>query len=65
MTTAEQIDDIPRPGWFVASFALYVTLGVLFKSTVLNWVVGPLWLVLTLWLVPALARRVRDAMGGS
>ena len=64
MTTADHIEDLPRPSWFVASFALYVTLGLLFKSAVLNWIVGPLWLVLTLWLLPALARRARALVGG-
>ncbi|MDH3705513.1 MAG: hypothetical protein OES57_05565 [Acidimicrobiia bacterium] len=65
MTAADPIDGLPRPAWFVASFALYVTLGLLFKSAVLNWIVGPLWLLLTLWLVPTLARRARDLVGGS
>ncbi len=51
-------DQLPPPGWFVASFLLYVALGLVFKTAVLNWIVGPLWLLLTIWFVPAAFRRL-------
>lgn len=59
MTTAAPVEGLPRPIWFVASLVLYVVLGLLVKSTVLNWIVGPLWLLITLYLVPLLWRRLR------
>ena len=47
---------------YVVSFVIYVVAGLLFRSTVLNWIVGPLWLLATLHLVPGLWRRL---VGGS
>ncbi len=48
-------------GWYAAALAAYVVLGVLTKSVVLNWVVGPLFPLLVLYLLPrgvsALRRR--------
>ena len=43
---------------YVVSFAVYVGAGLAFKSTVLNWIIGPLWLLLSLWLVPNAVRLV-------
>lgn len=43
---------------YVVSFVVYVVAGLLFKSTVLNWIVGPLWLLITLHFVPELWRRI-------
>ena len=38
--------------WYVLAFAAYVVLGFFFKSLVLNWIVGPTWLVVWLYIVP-------------
>ena len=43
--------------WYGAAFVGYVALGYFFKSAVLNWIVGPLWLVVWLYLVPKALRR--------
>lgn len=49
---------LPGAPWFVVTFVVYVVLGLVIKSAVLNWIVGPLWLLATLYLVPlALGRR--------
>ena len=53
------VPGLPSPAWFVATFVGYVVLGLVTKSAVLNWVVGPLWLLLTLYVLPELFRRVR------
>ena len=46
------------PAAYVVALAVYVVLGYFLKSAVLNWIVGPLWLVLVLHLLPkALGRR--------
>jgi hypothetical protein len=37
---------------YLLAFAAYVALGYVFKSAVLNWIVGPLWLLLTFELIP-------------
>jgi hypothetical protein len=48
------------PGWaYVVVLAVYVVLGVFLKTIVLNWIVGPLFLVLTLHLLPNLFDRRR------
>ena len=45
--------DLRRQYWWVAgSLVVYVILGVWLKSLVLNWIVGPLWLIVTLYLLP-------------
>ena len=52
VTAGEAIID-DAPVWaYVASFVVYVVLGYFFTSVVLNWIVGPLWLVATLHLLP-------------
>ena len=43
---------------YVAAFVVYVALGYFLKSIVLNWIVGPLFLVLVLYVLPKLFRRV-------
>lgn len=57
------------PAWYVRRFELvlyvvaatsYVGLGV-FHKFLLNWVVGPVWLVSWLWAVPSAIDRVRPA----
>ena len=54
------VAHLPAVGWFVVSFAVYVVLGLIVKSWVLNWIVGPLWLLLTLYLLPAAVRWLWD-----
>lgn len=47
------------PPWpaYVATFVVYVALGYRFRSVVLNWIIGPLFLVLCLYVLPRLVRR--------
>jgi len=59
-----------RPGdppWYTRRFELvlyllagasYVGLGI-FNKWLLNWVIGPIWLVVWIWLVPGLVDRAR------
>jgi hypothetical protein len=50
----------PRPWLYVVAFLAYVALGLLTGSVVLNWIVGPLFPLLALYLVPlAIRRRAR------
>jgi hypothetical protein len=49
--------DIPV-GWYVAALVAYVAGGFVFKSALLNWLVGPLFLLLVLYAVPTLVRTV-------
>lgn len=44
--------------WYAAALAVYVTAGYFLKSVLLNWLVGPLFLLIVLYLVPTLLRRV-------
>ena len=45
-------------GWYLAAGSSYVLVGQ-HQKAVLTWLVGPAWVVATLWLGPALADRVR------
>jgi hypothetical protein len=45
-------------GYLVAA-AVYVALGVILPELLLSWIVGVAYLLVAVWLVPALARRVR------
>ena len=51
----------PRPWVWAVALVVYVGLGLLTRSVVLNWVVGPLFPLLALYLLPraagALVRR--------
>ncbi len=44
---------------YLAAGALYVALGVLEPNLLLSWVEGAAFLLLAVWLVPALVRRLR------
>jgi hypothetical protein len=44
----------PGPWHYLLAFVVYVALGVLTRSVVLNWIVGPLFLLLSLYVVPRL-----------
>jgi len=47
-----------RPAWhYAAAFAAYVALGLVLKTVVLNWIVGPFFLVGVFHLLPRLGRR--------
>ncbi len=43
---------------FVGALVVYVALGLVVKSTVLNWIVGPLFPVLVLYVIPHAIRRL-------
>jgi hypothetical protein len=47
----------PSPGWYLAALVGYVIAGFFLKSVLLNWVVGPLFLLIVLYLVPTWLRR--------
>lgn len=56
------------PGWYTRRIELilyllagasYVALGV-FHKFLLNWIIGPIWLVAWIWAVPALVERLRQ-----
>lgn len=57
---------IRRLAPFAAVLVVYVALGVTLKSVVLNWIVGPLFLLFALYLVPrALGRPLQlDGVDG-
>lgn len=49
---------------YVATFIVYLILGYLFRSVVLNWIIGPLFLVGCLHVLPRLlGRRAAKAAG--
>ena len=58
------VEGLPPAAWFVVTFVVYVILGLVVKSTVLNWIIGPLWLLITLFLLPTMVRRARARVGG-
>ena len=49
----------PGPVGFALALATYVVLGVTLKSVVLNWIVGPAYLVVVLHVIPTSLRRLR------
>jgi hypothetical protein len=53
------VQGIPSRRWFIATFVVYVALGLTLKTLVLNWIVGPLWLLVTLFLLPEAVRWIR------
>ena len=58
-----EIEGLPAPGWIALSFVVYVVLGLAFRTVVLNWIVGPLWLLLTLYVLPTLGRSLLARVG--
>jgi hypothetical protein len=44
---------------YVAAFVVYVAIGYFLKSLVLNWIVGPIYLVLALYVLPKALGRAR------
>ena len=53
----------PSAWLYVPVFLLYVALGLLTKSLVLNWIVGPLFPLLVLYVVPHLVGLGRRRLG--
>lgn len=54
----------PPPMAYVATLVLYLVLGYAFRSVFLNWIVGPLFLVGCLHVVPRLlGRRAPEPAG--
>jgi hypothetical protein len=55
------------PAWYTrrVELVLYVVAGItyvvagLWQKFLLNWIIGPVWLVAWIWLAPALAERLR------
>ena len=45
---------------FVLALAVYIVLGLLLKSVFLNWIVGPTFPLVVLYLLPKAFRRDRD-----
>lgn len=66
MTAGGPAPPLPtRPVWhYVAAFVAYVVLGVAFKSVFLNWIVGPLFPLVVLHLLPRLLRGLRPPTAG-
>ncbi len=54
------LPDEPTPLAYVVAMATYVALGLVFRSAVLNWIVGPLYLLVALHVLPAGLRRLRE-----
>jgi hypothetical protein len=50
--------------WYGLAGVTYVGFSV-FNKFLLNWFVGPLWLVTVVWAGPLLVDRVRDRRGGA
>ena len=58
MSEAPEPEDAPAAA-YVAAFVAYVALGYFLKSWLLNWIVGPLFLLVVLYLVPKALGRLR------
>jgi hypothetical protein len=44
---------------YLVAAALYITLGVAYPSLLLSWVEGAAFLLLVVWILPSLIRRLR------
>ncbi len=44
---------------YLAAAAVYIAVGVVLPEVLLSWIVAVAYLLVALWLVPALARRFR------
>ncbi len=54
----------PPPVAYIAAFVAYLVLGYVFRSVFLNWIIGPLFLVGSLYVVPRLlGRRAAEPAG--
>ena len=64
-----EAQEVPPPAApplaaYVAVLVVYVALGYVLKSVLLNWIVGPLFLFAVLYLLPRLAGRRSPGDGG-
>jgi hypothetical protein len=55
-------DRLAPAAWFVVSFLAYVACGLVVHTFVLNWIVGPTWLLVTLWVLPSAWHRLQRAV---
>jgi len=51
-------DDHISRWWYATALVVYVTAGFFLKSVLLNWLVGPLFLLIVLYIVPTLLRNL-------
>jgi hypothetical protein len=63
MTTDGEIAQPQQTGdisiwWYAVALAIYIPLGFLTQSVVLNWIVGPIFPLLVLYVGPTFARRI-------
>jgi hypothetical protein len=56
LSTARQDGPATAIAW-IGVLAIYVILGLAFKSVFLNWIVGPLFPFVVMYLIPRLWRR--------
>ena len=49
--------------WYVVALVVYVVAGYFLKSFLLNWIIGPLFLLIALYLVPTGARWLTTTIG--
>ena len=54
----------PSPVAYLATLVVYIVLGFFLKSVVLNWIVGPMFLLVALHLLPRLVRSVPSNHAG-
>lgn len=45
-----------HPGWYGAAMIIYIVGGFLWQSVLLNWLVGPLFLLAILYVFPTVGR---------
>ncbi|AYY13066.1 hypothetical protein EF847_10520 [Actinobacteria bacterium YIM 96077] len=54
---ARRKDGIPA-SWYVIALVVYVTIGYFTKSVLLNWIMGPLFLLVMLYIIPTVIRGI-------
>lgn len=61
---AEQADDAFKVpiAYYVAALVAYIGLGLAFKVVFLNWIVGPLFMLFALDVLPRTVRRLRGVV---
>ena len=50
-------------GWYVAALVVYIGAGYFLKTWLLNWIIGPLFLLIVLYLLPTWFSRLAQ-LGG-
>jgi len=56
---------LDAPLTWIVLVAVYIALGLVASSAVLNWIVGPLFPLLALWVVPRVAHVASRRSGGA